>query len=59
MIDSPDLDTAVFIRMLRDADVHGRGTDADVTLPARNGDILILRWSSAKTLVHDGDAELV
>ncbi|KAJ2965315.1 hypothetical protein NQ176_g10674 [Zarea fungicola] len=59
MVDSPDLDTAVFIRMLRDKDVHGRGTDADVTLPASNGDILILRWSSARQLVLDMDAELV
>ncbi|KAI8684349.1 DNA replication complex GINS protein SLD5 [Fusarium keratoplasticum] len=59
MIDSPDLDTAVFIRMLKDGDVHGEGTDADVTLPAENGDILILRWSSAKHLVEAGDAELV
>ena len=59
MIDSPELDTAVFIRMLRDKDVHGMGTDADVTLPAENGDILIIRWSSAKPIVEDGDAELV
>ncbi|KAH0595671.1 hypothetical protein MHUMG1_06848 [Metarhizium humberi] len=59
MIDAPDLDTAVFIRMLRSADVHGSGTDADVTLPAEEGDVLILRWSSARALVQDGDAELV
>ncbi|TQV97144.1 hypothetical protein V2A60_000223 [Cordyceps javanica] len=59
MVDSPDLDTAVFIRMLRDKDVYGRGTDADVTLPASNGDILILRWSNARQLVLDMDAELV
>ncbi|KAI5466130.1 hypothetical protein BGZ63DRAFT_348115 [Mariannaea sp. PMI_226] len=59
MIDTPDLDAAVFIRMLRDRDVHGLGTDNDNTLPAANGDILILRWSSAKPLVDEGDAELV
>lgn len=59
MIDSPDLDSAVFIRMLKDHDVHGLGTDADNTLPATNGDILIMRWSSAKTFVSDGHAELV
>ncbi|KAG8674533.1 GINS complex subunit [Fusarium poae] len=59
MIDSPDLDTAVFIRMLRDKDVYGKGTDADITLPATNGDILIIRWSSAKYMVDVGDAELV
>ncbi|GKT99703.1 dna replication complex gins protein sld5 [Fusarium langsethiae] len=59
MIDSPDLDTAVFIRMLRDKDVYGKGTDADITLPAENGDVLIIRWSSAKHMVDVGDAELV
>jgi GINS complex subunit 4 len=59
MIDSPDLDTAVFIRLLRDKDVFGRGTDVDTILPAASGDILILRWSSAKDLVELGDAELV
>lgn len=59
MIDAPDMETAVFIRMLRDKDVHGEGTDADVTLPANNGDVLILRWSSAKGLVENNDAELV
>jgi GINS complex subunit 4 len=59
MIDSPDLDTAVFIRMLRDRDVHGQGTDADNTLSAESGDVLIIRWSSAKPLVDEGDAELV
>ncbi|OAA82430.1 DNA replication complex GINS protein sld5 [Akanthomyces lecanii RCEF 1005] len=59
MIDSPDMDTAVFVRMLRDRDVYGRGTDRDNTLPTSNGDVLILRWSSAKQLVLDMDAELV
>lgn len=59
MVDSPDLDSAVFIRMLRDRDVYGQGTDADNTLSAENGDVLILRWSSAKPLVDEGDAELV
>ncbi|KAF4124005.1 GINS complex subunit 4 [Geosmithia morbida] len=59
MIDSPDLNTTVFIRMLRDRDVHGQGTDSDNTLSAESGDILIIRWSSAKPLVDLGDAELV
>lgn len=59
MVDSPDMETAVFIRMLQDRDVHGQGTDADVTLPAKEGDILILRWSSGKPIVEAGDAELV
>lgn len=59
MIDSPDLDTAVFIRLLRDALVEGRGTDADGEMAGKEGDILILRWSDAKPLVDAADAELV
>lgn len=59
MIDAPDLDTAVFVRLLRAAVVEGRGTDSDDTIDGREGDILILRWSSAKPLVETGDAELV
>ncbi len=59
MIDTPDLDTAVFIRLLRDALVEGRGTDADGGMEGRHGDILILRWSDARLLVDAGSAELV
>lgn len=59
MIDTPDLDTAVFIRLLRDYLVEGRGTDEDGSMDGKNGDILILRWSDAKPLVDAGNAELV
>ena len=59
MIDTPDLDTAVFIRLLRDCLVQGRGIDEDGSMDGKNGDILILRWSDAKPLVDAGDAELV
>ncbi|KAM0332497.1 hypothetical protein ACHAQA_002779 [Verticillium albo-atrum] len=58
MIDGPDADAAVFVRLLRDATVEGRGTDSDDTIDARFGDVLILRWSSARGLVEDGVAEL-
>lgn len=59
MIDEPDLETAVFVRMLAEKEVHGKGTDADVTMNVGNGEVLIMRWSSAKELVEGGDAELV
>ena len=59
MVDGPDVDAAVFVRLLRPRDVRGRGTDADTTLFAAAGDVLILRWSSAKVLVDEGHAELV
>ncbi|KAL9942013.1 GINS complex subunit [Verticillium nonalfalfae] len=58
MIDGPDLDAAVFVRLLRDATVEGRGTDSDDAIDARFGDVLILRWSSARGLVDTGVAEL-
>ncbi|OAA61167.1 DNA replication complex gins protein sld5 [Niveomyces insectorum RCEF 264] len=58
MIDSPDLDAAVFVRLLGDGAVRGHGTDADQIVHGRDGDILILRWSDAKPLVEAGDAEL-
>lgn len=59
MIDAPDLESAVFIRLIRDALVEGRGTDADGGVDGQNGDILILRWLDAKPLVDAGHAELV
>lgn len=59
MIDTPDLDTAVFVRLLRDTTVESKGVDADGSLDAKDGAILILRWSDAKPLVARGAAELV
>jgi len=59
MIDTPDLDAAVFVRMLRDATVEGKGVDTDDVMDAHESDIVILRWSDAKGLVEKGAAELV
>ena len=59
MIDGPDLDSAVFVRLLRDGAVRGHGIDIDEIAHGRDGDVLILRWSDAKPLVDAGDAELV
>ena len=59
MIDTPDLETAVFIRLLKDCIVEGHGTDADGAMEGQDGDIIILRWSDAKPLVEAGNAELV
>lgn len=59
MIDAPDLDTAVFIRLLKDTPVKGRGTDADGYRQYENGAIIILRWSDAQSIVDSGLAEIV
>jgi GINS complex subunit 4 len=59
MVDTPDLDTAVFVRLLRDTMVESKGVDADGALEGKDGAILILRWSDAKPMLEKGDAELV
>lgn len=59
MIETPDLESAVFIRLLKNTLVEGRGVDADGEVDGRESDILILRWSDAKPLVENGSAELV
>lgn len=59
MIETPDLDAAVIIRLLKDSFVEGRGVDSDGALQMKEGDIVILRWADAKPLVEAGNAELV
>ncbi|RYP91635.1 hypothetical protein DL770_002261 [Monosporascus sp. CRB-9-2] len=59
MIDTPDVDAAVFIRLLQDTRVRGRGTDADGEMNGKNGDVVFLRWSDARELLDSGRAELV
>ena len=59
MIDSPDLDTAVFVRVLRDVEepLVIAGTDASVVL--KRGDVWVVRYSVVSELVAEGDVELI
>jgi len=59
MIDTPDLDTAVFVRVLKDCVVEGRGRDEDDRFEAERGEIVVTRWADVKGLVESGDAELI
>lgn len=59
MVDAPDLDTAVFVRALRNVVVEGKGRDLDESMDARAGEVVVARWSDVKSLVERGDAELV
>ena len=59
MVDRPDADTAVFARLLRDAEVRGRGTDEDSVFRGREGDVLVVRWEGIRDMVERGVAELV
>ena len=59
MIEVPDVDKAVFVRGLKDAEepVVIEGTETYFEL--RRGDIFVTRWSAVRELVLAGDAELI
>ncbi|KAL8692700.1 MAG: hypothetical protein Q9218_002321 [Villophora microphyllina] len=59
MIEQPDVDTAVFVRGLRDSEepIIVEGTDIDFEL--KRGDVYVVRWSAVRKLVLNGDAELI
>jgi len=61
MVDAPDLDTAVFIRVLRDVEqpvmVHGEQGEGEVDL--RRGGVWVLRWRDVRVGVISGDLELL
>lgn len=58
MVDTPDMDKAVFCRVLRDIGVVSiEGTD--VRCDMRRGDVWVIRWSAIRNAVLAGDAELM
>jgi GINS complex subunit 4 len=58
MIDRPDAEKAVFMRVLKDCGtVNVEGTD--VRCEFRKGDVWVLRWNAVKDKVEQGDVELI
>ena len=59
MIETPDVDKAVFVRAVKDVQepVYVEGTDTYFEM--RRGDVYVVRWSAVKGLVEGGDAELI
>ncbi len=58
MVDTPDLDKAVFVRILRDVgEVTVPGTDTRCEM--LRGDVYVVRWSAVREIVGRGDAELI
>lgn len=60
MIDAPDLDSAVFVRVLRDCgvlEVHGQ--DATIEDELHRGDIWLARWRGVRDRVRAGDIEVI
>ena len=58
MIDTPDFDQAVFVRVLRDIGVV-EVVGTDVSCDMRRGDVWVVRWSAVKSAVLRGDVELL
>ncbi|KAI9710492.1 MAG: GINS complex subunit [Bogoriella megaspora] len=58
MVDAPDLDSAVFVRALRDVGtLRVEGTDTEIDV--RKGDVWVVRWRTVRERVLEGEAELV
>lgn len=58
MVDRPDVDKAVFVRVLKDCgEVVVPGTD--VKAEFRRGDIWVVRWSAVRERVLGGDVEVI
>lgn len=58
MVDRPDEDAAVFVRVLRDVgEVAVEGTDK--RLEMKRGDVWVVRWSAVKGWVESGDLEVI
>ena len=59
MIEQPDIDKAVFVRVLKDVPepIVMDGTDMDFTM--KRGDVYVVRWSAVRDSVMEGDAELI
>ena len=59
MVDRPDTESAVFVRLLRDAEVRGKGTDEDSVVKGQEGNVFVVRWEGVREMVESGVAELV
>ncbi|KAJ4303539.1 GINS complex subunit [Kalmusia sp. IMI 367209] len=58
MVDKPDEDAAVFVRVLRDVgEVAVEGTDRRFEM--KRGDVWVVRWSAIRGWVASGDLELI
>lgn len=58
MIEEPDLESAVFMRIVKDIEVESPG-DANETLEMRRGDVYVIRYSAVRDAVRNGDVELI
>lgn len=58
MIEQPDVDKAVFVRVLRDVEEPITVEGTEIGFEMRRGDVYVVRWSAVRDSVLSGDAEL-
>ncbi|KAK6544081.1 GINS complex subunit [Orbilia ellipsospora] len=58
MVEEPDLDSAVFLRVVRDVDIE-IAWEGGETVPMRAGDVYVIRYSAVKEAVKKGEVELI
>lgn len=60
MIETPDLDAAVFCRVVKDVEdtISFPGTDTE-DFVLRKGDVLVVRYSAVMVYIKKGDVELI
>ena len=59
MIEQPDLETAVFARVLRDVQEPVVIEGTDTAFEMRRGDVFVVRYSAVRESVAMGDVELI
>jgi GINS complex subunit 4 len=59
MISTPDVDSAVFLRVIKDVHEEVRVPGTEVSMQWRKGDVWVVRWSVVKGYVLSGDVELI
>ncbi|KAI9803824.1 MAG: hypothetical protein M1825_001704 [Sarcosagium campestre] len=59
MVDQPDLDTAVFCRVLRDVEEPINMPSSVTSFDLRRGDVHVVRYSAVRRAIERGDVELM
>ena len=59
MIEQPNVDKAVFVRVLKDVREPIAVDGTDIAFTMRRGDVYVVRWSAVRNSVVEGDAELI
>ena len=60
MVETPDLDAAVFCRVVKDVEdtISFPGTETEDAM-LKKGDVMVVRYSAVRMYIKKGDVELI